>query len=153
VKRLGVQVRARPGYLAPTEEEAYALGVPSRSAPMPAGTQRIARRPAITALRRGPSTGLKFVLAGQPQFRRTERLRIETPLPPEATGGAGRVLTSQGQAMPLVVNYSREETSGRVFGVAEVVLAPLAVGQYGLELSFDLNGQRQSVSYAFRIIP
>lgn len=153
VKRPGVQVRARPGYLAPTEEEARASGVPARPVALPAGIDLIVRRPDITALRRGPSTGLKFVLAGESRFRRTERLRIETPLPAEATVAAARVLTAQGQPMTLIVNYSREETSGRAFGIAEVVLAPLAVGQYALELSYDVNGQRQSVSYAFRIVP
>ena len=153
VKRPGVQVRARPGYLAPTEEEARVSGVPAKPVALPAGTERIVRRPEITALRRGPGTGLKFVLAAEPRFRRTERLRIETALPAEAKVAGGRVLTSQEQPMALVVNYSKEETGGRAFGIAEVVLAPLAVGQYALELAFDVDGQRQTVSYAFRIIP
>ena len=55
--------------------------------------------------------------------------------------------------MPLIVDYSTQETSGRIFGIAEVVLAPLAVGQYQLELSYKVKGQRESLTYAFRIIP
>jgi hypothetical protein len=70
-----------------------------------------------------------------------------------ATGAAGRVLTAQSQPTPLIVSYSTQETSGRLFGIAEVVLAPLAVGQYQLELSYEVMGQRESVSYAFRIVP
>ena len=146
-------MRARPGYLAPTEAEASAAGVPAKPSVMPPGTERIARRPEMTALRRGPSTGLKYVPAGEPRFRRTERLRIEVPMSAEATGAAGRVLTAQAQTMPLIVSYSTQQTSGRLFGIAEVVLAPLAVGQYQLELSYEIKGQRESVSYAFRIIP
>jgi VWFA-related protein len=153
VKRPGIQVRARPGYLAPSEAEASAAGVPAKPSVMPPGTERIARRAEMTALRRGPSTGLKYVPAGEPRFRRTERLRIEVPMSAEATGGAGRVLTAQAQTMPLIVSYSTQQTGGRLFGVAEVALAPLAVGQYQLELSYEIKGYRESVSYAFSIIP
>ncbi len=149
----GIQVRARPGYLAPSEAEAAAAGVPVQPPAMPPGIERIARRPEIIALRRGPSTGLSYVAAGEPRFRRTERLRIEMPMSAHATGAAGRVLTAQSQTTPLIVGYSTQETGGRLFGIAEVVLAPLAVGQYQLELSYEVMGQRESVSYAFRIIP
>ena len=153
VKRPGIQVRGRPGYLAPTEAEANAAGVPATPSVMPPGTERIARRPEMTALRRGPGTGLKYVAAAEPRFRRTERLRIEVPVSAEATGTAGRVLTAQAQAMPLVVSYSTQQTSGRLFAIAEVALAPLAVGQYQLELSYEIKGRREFVSYAFGIVP
>jgi VWFA-related protein len=153
VKRPGVQVRARPGYLAPTEAEAHAAGVPAPTVALPPGTERIVRRQPITALRRGPSTGLKYVIANEPQFRRTERLRIELPVPAEATGASGRVLTSQGQPLPLVVSYSTQQTNGQLFGIADVALAPLAVGEYVLELAIAKNGKTERVSYGFRIIP
>ena len=91
--------------------------------------------------------------ADQPRFRRTERLRIELAVPAGAANAAGRVLTMQAQATPLVVTYSTAETNGRTIGIADVILAPLAVGEYVLELSFDVNGQREVVNYNFRIIP
>jgi hypothetical protein len=107
----------------------------------------------MTVLRRGPSTGLNYVRADDGRFTRTERLRIEMPMPAGATSASGRVLTMQEQATPLVVTCKTEETTGQTIGIADVILAPLAVGEYVLELSYDVNGQREKATYNFRIVP
>jgi VWFA-related protein len=107
------------------------------------------------ALRRGPSTGLVYEPTADPRFRRTERLRIEVPLMGDDITGTGRLLTSAGQAMALVVTYSTrtdDETKQR-FGMAEVVLSPLAAGEYVLELSLAKGGKTDVVTYGFRLIP
>jgi hypothetical protein len=61
------------------------------------------------------------------------------------------VLNVEGQALPLQVAMSErtDEKSSARFLVGEVVLAPLAQGDFILEI----QAGRQSVSYGFRIVP
>ncbi|HEX6162011.1 MAG TPA: VWA domain-containing protein [Vicinamibacterales bacterium] len=151
VKRPGVNVRARQGYLAPSEADMRAMTAAKPA--LPGGVTAIKRRPPMTALRRGPSTGLAYVRVEQPMFRRTERLRVEVEIPDGATNVAGRILTAQGQPMPLPVSYSTSQVNGKTVGIADVTLAPLAVGNYSLELTFDVDSRKESTVYEFRIVP
>jgi hypothetical protein len=106
------------------------------------------------AARRGPSTGLAYVATADPRFRRTERLRLEVPLAGDGFTGAGRLLTREGQATPLIVSYSSrtDEATKQAFGVADVTLAPLAEGEYVVELSLTKGAKTEVVTYGFRII-
>jgi hypothetical protein len=109
---------------------------------------------AALALRRGPSTGLAYVPTADPRFRRTERLRIEVPVAGEGFTGTGRLLTREGQALQVVVNVTtRADAKGQQLAVAEAALAPLAAGEYVLELSLAKDGKTESVSYGFRLVP
>ncbi len=107
------------------------------------------------ASRRGPSTGLAYIGTADPRFRRTERLRLEVPLSGEGFTATGRLLTRQGSPMPLVVTYTArtDEVTQQRSGIADVTLAPLAAGEYVLEISIEKNGKTEVVSYGFRIIP
>lgn len=107
------------------------------------------------ALRRGPSTGLSYVPTADPRFRRTERLRIEVPLAEPATEATGRMLTREGQPMPLVVTYSSrvDEATQLRLGVADVTLSALAAGEYVLEFTIKTSEQTEVVGYGFRIVP
>ena len=119
--------------------------VPAESAPVGTGA---------LASRRGPSTGLAYVPTADPRFRRTERLRIEVPVAGEGFTGTGRLLTREGQALQVVVNVStRADAKGKHLVVAEAALAPLAAGEYVLELSLAKDGKPEIVSYGFRLIP
>ena len=107
------------------------------------------------ALRRGPSTGLAYVPTADARFRRTERLRIEVPIAAEGMTGTGRLLTREGQPTPLVVTVTTrtDAAGGQRFAVGDIALAPLAAGEYVLELSLVKDGKAEAVAYGFRIIP
>ncbi len=108
--------------------------------------------PALVVLRRGPTTGLAYQATADPRFRRTERLRAEVPILAEGPlTGVGRVLTREGQPLALQVTMTerRDERSGTRYLVGDVTLAPLAQGDYVLEL----QAGRASATYGFRIVP
>ncbi|HYE89142.1 MAG TPA: hypothetical protein VEA16_22480, partial [Vicinamibacterales bacterium] len=110
---------------------------------------------AALAYRRGPSTGLAYVPTADARFRRTERLRIEVPIAAEHVAGNGRLLTRDGQPLPLTVTYQvrRDERVSKWYAVGEVILSPLAPGEYVLELTLTASGSTAPVAYGFRIIP
>ena len=90
-----------------------------------------------------------------PRFRRTERLRLEVPLAGDAFSGTGRLLTREGHPTPLIVSFTQrtDDSTKQQFGVADVTLAPLAEGEYVVELSLTKGGKTEVVTYGFRMIP
>jgi VWFA-related protein len=107
------------------------------------------------ASRRGPSTGLAYIPTADPRFRRTERIRLEVPLSADGLSATGRVLTREGQATAIVVSFSARADSGAsgFVGIADAVLAPLAEGEYVLELTIGDGRASDVVAYGFRIVP
>src|SRR5687767_7998603 len=121
-------------------------------ATVPADTVQVGT--AALALRRGPSTGLAYLPTADPRFRRTERLRIEVPVAGEGFIGTGRLLTREGQPLQVLVNVgARVDPKGQHLAVAEAALAPLAAGEYVLEVSLAKDKKTEIVSYGFRLIP
>jgi hypothetical protein len=53
----------------------------------------------------------------------------------------------------VVVNYATRAAAKGQLAVAETALAPLAAGEYVLELSLTRDGKTELVSYGFRIVP
>ncbi len=114
--------------------------------PMAAG----ARRPVL--FRRGPTTGARYLPAATFLFSRTERVRVEVPVPQDATAGAARLLDRTGKpvALPVAVT-ERAGDSGQRWIAAEVTLAPLGAGDYVVEVSFSASGAEQKVVTAIRV--
>jgi hypothetical protein len=100
-------------------------------------------------MRRGPSTGIKDVPTADLRFRRNERVRVEIPTLSTTTPGA-RLLDRTGKPLAVPVTGAvREDPDGSRWQTGEVVLAPLAPGDYVIELS---EGSARMLS-AFRVVP
>ena len=100
--------------------------------------------------RRGPSTGPQHLRTADPRFQRNERLRLEFATANDGAATA-RVLDRAGKPiqMPVQVTSRTDAASGIRWIVADVALAPLAQGDYAVELKL---GETTQVT-GFRIIP
>jgi hypothetical protein len=105
--------------------------------------------------RRGPWTGREYVPTVDARFRRTERIRLEVPRGADRGRAAARLLGRDGRplAIALTVSERVDASSGQRMIVAEAVLAPLAQGDYVLEVAVEDGDRRDSTAYAFRIVP
>lgn len=107
------------------------------------------------ASRRGPGTGRLFQPTADPRFRRTERLIVETPLLAADATVSARLLNRLGQPMAVPVTLAEriDESLQLRVSLAELTLAPLAPGEYVVEVTATKGGATATVSYGFRIIP
>lgn len=107
------------------------------------------------AWRRGPSTGLSYEPTADARFRRTERLRVEVPRVRGAGTPSARLIGRDGQPLALHVALSErvDADSGVTFVVADLTLAPLAQGEYVLEIGMTDGDKTDSANYGFRIVP
>ena len=81
-------------------------------------------------------------------FRRTERLHIEWPELKQLDARTARLLDRNGK--PLALGVAVAEQSGKVF--ADLNLAPLAEGDYVIELNAGAGAQTEKQLIAFRVV-
>jgi VWFA-related protein len=100
--------------------------------------------------RRGPTTGPKFAATADPRFQRSERIRVEHPTTAAGTA-TGRLLDRAGQPLNIPVQVTeRQDPSGEFrWLMAEAALAPLAPGDYAIEVVLD----DQKGLTAFKVVP
>jgi VWFA-related protein len=105
--------------------------------------------------RRGPSTGLNYLPTADTRFRRTERLRFEVPRTDGEVTVSARLLGRDGRPLAIAPTLTErvEPGSTQRLIVADLTLAPLAQGEYALEVIVERGDQRESASFAFRIVP
>ena len=105
--------------------------------------------------RRGPTTGMEYVVTATPAFRRTERIRVEVPVLGGADSVSAELLDRNGKTMPVPVQsaMTREEGGALMWATAELVLAPLAPGDYVIRTNVQRGSDRQEILTAFRIVP
>jgi VWFA-related protein len=116
----------------------------------------VSLRPAPVAssavlVRRGPTTGNRDTRTADVRFRRTEQVRVEIPTTaPEP--GIARLLDRTGKPLPVPVTAGlRDDPDGSRWRTAHLTLAPLAPGDYVIELAGGAGGERTLV--AFRVVP
>jgi VWFA-related protein len=107
------------------------------------------------ASRRGPTTGLQYQRTADARYRRTERVRLEIPRFSQEAKIEARLVNRDGQLLPLTVSVSErlDDALQLRFIVADLVLAPLAQGEYVMEVLAAASGKKESVNYGFRVIP
>ena len=103
--------------------------------------------------RRGPSTGNRPQPAASFLFSRTERVRLEIPIAAAWTPGAARLLDKMGQPLAIPVTAGeRTDDHGQRWLTADVTLAPLAPGDYAIELSAGTPDGEQRIVTAIRVV-
>ena len=100
--------------------------------------------------RRGTSTGPQYVITADPRFQHSDRIRVEIPTRVAGTPAA-RMLDRFGKPnqVPVTVTERPDATSEFRWIVAEAVLAPLAPGDYAIEVTL---GDAKQVT-AFQLVP
>jgi hypothetical protein len=89
--------------------------------------------------------------AADPQFFRTERLHVEWPARETLDRREARVLGRNGQPLALTVPLVDRETDGQPVLAADLNLAPLASGDYVLELTVVRGARTEQSLVAFRV--
>ena len=105
-------------------------------------------------IRRGPATANREMPTADLRFRRSEQLRVEIPTAASGTVTA-RLLDRSGKALTVpVIAALRDEPDGSRWQTAQLALAPLAVGDYVIELAGGAGGSGEKRTLvAFRVIP
>jgi hypothetical protein len=149
--------------IVPSEAAAGEFTVRVRADGFGTGTVRVMLPPSPDAggaifVRRGPTTGNKDAPTADLRFRRNERIRVELPAP-DAAPGSARLLDRTGKPLPIpLVASVRDDRDGSRWQTTELALAPLAPGDYLIELAGKAGGaggagtERRTL-VAFRIVP
>ena len=101
-------------------------------------------------VRRGPASGNREVATADLRFRRSEQLRVEIPAAAASERPTARLLDRGGAALNVPVAADmRTDADGSRWLTAQLALAPLASGDYIVEIAI---GDRRSIT-AFRVVP
>jgi hypothetical protein len=158
VSRPGVEVHARPGYLAVPPPKEVSVTVPPVSPVDEAlgrldvavrAEGRLVPDDGAAFFRAGSAARAPFMATTDPRFRRVERLRLEVPAR-DTIPAAARLLDRRGEprSVPVTVTERHDEATGSRWTVLDVTLAPLAIGDYVIEVR-----QGTTTQYAaFRIV-
>jgi VWFA-related protein len=104
--------------------------------------------------RRGPTTGNRDIPTADLRFRRSDTLRIALPSGPSSAAEGARLLDRTGKALPVPLATSvSDEPDGSRWLTAQATLAPLAPGDYLIEVTATSGGGQKRTLTAFRVVP
>jgi hypothetical protein len=102
--------------------------------------------------KRGLSTGNRLLPAASFEFSRTDRLQLQLPLTSTAKPDTGRFLDRTAQPLQIPVQVGEKtDDDGQRWLTADAALAPLAPGEYVIELSFTNGRGERKVLTAIRV--
>ena len=116
-----------------------------------AGTASTLGQPML--FRRGPFTGAGYQPTADLRFRKAERIRMDVPVAGPSDGVTARLLDRNGQPLPIPVTAGQREDGAARFVTAEVTLAPLAPGDYLIEVAVPRGDRTEKTVAAFRVVP
>jgi VWFA-related protein len=100
--------------------------------------------------RRRPATGAAFLRTADPRASRTDRLRLEMATAVATAGEpAATLLDRTGKPIPVPLQVSTRDENGVRWVVVETAVAPLAPGDYAIEVKLG-DATRTT---AFRVVP
>jgi hypothetical protein len=102
--------------------------------------------------RRGPFSGPSFVPTADPRFRRQERVRLDVPVLGTIDRVTALVLDRAGHPLPVPMTTAERQEGQARWLTAEAALAPLAPGEYVLQLELAAGSERQKVLKAIRVV-
>jgi VWFA-related protein len=103
--------------------------------------------------RRGPTTGMKYVLTADRRISRADRIRVEVPVPEGVSASGAALLDRAGSQLDLPVTATIRADGGVQWATAELALAPLAPGEYVLRLTLVGLGEPREMLTAIRVTP
>jgi len=155
---LSVQWAVGPRALPPGDYELRARAAAASPGSTATGSLRVtvpatADGAGFLIFKRGPVTGNREVATADLRFRRSDTLRVALPASNSSESSA-RLLDRTGKVLQVPVPTSmRDEADGSKSRIATLALAPLATGDYLIELTASQSTGPARTLIAFRVVP
>jgi VWFA-related protein len=108
---------------------------------------------AAVVWRRGPTTGMKYVLTADRRLPRADRIRVEVPAADAAPPATARLLDRAGNTLAVSVTPGTRAEAGVHWATGELALAPLAPGEYVIKLTLTAAAGPQDIYTGIRVTP
>jgi hypothetical protein len=98
-----------------------------------------------------PSSRSPLYPVADSEFRRTERVHLEWPIHTPLDGRDARLLGRDGKPLPVPVTVTERDVDGAPRLAVDVNLAPLADGNYFIELTAAAGGTATTSYVAIKV--